>query len=821
MNRHYILALAAALAAILFLTGCNPENVIRDDDGNTPTEEAIFWGVVGHLVDYRDITPDYKGKTFTATIGSPDNGDESVRVVSLNDPGAAAECYNCLTGASITETTATHTWQDSNVGSLTWHLTGDNTSWATVDVNIPSVPGLHKIIYRSPAQGDTNGSVGDGGSAYYRFGDVIERVRDDQTREYWICVRPSFDPEGKGDSHWVSVSPLPEENIWPYNSTDPEQQGKPHEASNKMHYGLPTNIGDEIKWHQDLAEMLFAIMYPHDWQTNATNFYHKNALGFIDGLRIFNDFSKDNIRYHNEEYWKNVQRQWKAKRIVETVFGVSYEEMAAALNPNNANARGLHLLYDGYSWSVKTSNKPKLFQLHYTNGDGDKEKNMHKQTKKTVSAQVVTPRNYTESNTNFPLDVHNLTQQRPYLQETRFFSDNNPRWIVRYRTGEELSSTGRYDPQQPIPGFTGNNEVYRYYKDVYAGKNLTDAPEITEDGYIGKAHYRLGNVYKDENDDKWFVISPSGYDYSPDATQNHSTFTELVSFDHAGLQISADGSKIINLPSLDEALRAYMFIWRLSMMALQMGSDVSMEMNFMDGHTILNIRDYGNVEVKKLLQSIVAQNNHPRQSSLACCIAYNGAGGIFQPLVRCVMNIQNANNNPTFYCWTKYPSAPNSQTQFVQNFSNVDIMLQDIADQTMVSRYATDTYAVQPLDVLYSPSSDAVTPRSIRSRTDDRALNVRNYFYDMATFRNETFPGSMWNEPILVFRYTRVMDRGDGDYSPTTVDEHTLTLVHERSWDRDYQDIVSNISMVFDSAVGMHLNGKPYHYPTWKEIQND
>ena len=815
MKKNSIIALVA-VATCLLLISCNKNGLDPDVNGDTPTEENIFWNVVGQLVDNREITPDYKGKTFKANIGSPDSGDESVRIVSVNDPGAAVARYNTLTGASITETTPAYTWQHKEVGSLVWQLGDGKTSWASVDVDIPSVPSLRKIIYRSPAQGDTNGSVGDNGSAYYRFGDVIKQVREDHIVEYWICVRPSFGPEGKGKSHWISVSKLPDEKIWPYN-----EKGAAFQASNNMKYGLPTLIGDEIEWHQDLAELLFAIMYPHEWQTNATNYYTENVFGSPNGLRIFNDFSLDNIRYHNEEYWKNVQRQWKAKNIVQTVFGVTYEEMAAAINPGNANARGLHLLYNGYSWNTTTSNKPKLYQVHYTNGAGNTEKNMHKQTKTTVSAQVVTPRNLTESNTNFPLDVHNLNQDTPYLSEARFFSDDAPRWIVRYATGEELSSTKNYDPQQPIAGFHQNNEVYRYYNDVFPDKNLTDEPEVTNDGYVGKAHYRWGDVYTDENGDKWFVICPAGSLYGNDEANEHSTFSELVSFDHAGIQVTADGARITNLPSLNEALRAYMFLWRLSMNAMGMGSDESMQMNYMDGHTILNIRDYASVEAKKLLQGIKAQNGHPRQDSNACCIAYNGGNGLFQPLVRCVMNIQFEGNMPKFYCWTKYPSAPDTQTQFVQNFSDVSITLQDIADQTMVNRYAPDTYAVQPLSQIYSPASDGVTRRNIRSQTDDRARNVRNYFYDMQTFRNETFPGSMWNEPVLVFRYTRVSDRGDSDYSRTTVDEHTLTLLHDRGWNHEYQDIVSNNTSVFESAIGMYLNGQPYHMHTWREMLND
>ena len=821
MKRIYI-PILCTVAVCCSLVSCNPEGLEPDKYGDTPAEEDVFWNVVGQLVDSKNITPDYKGKTFKATIGSPDGGDESVRIVSVNDLGAAVSRFNILTGESITETTPFKDWRNNAVGRLTWTLSNDNTCWATVDVSIPAVPGLHKIIYRSPEQGDTNGSVGDDGSAYYRFGDVIKRFRqEDGALEYWVCVRPAFGPEGKAKSHWVSVSPLPMSHIWPYNSSRSDQKGRPFTASNGMEYGLPTLIGDDVEWHQDLAELLFAIMYPHEWQTNAINNYSTNMFGVINGLRIFNDFSKDNIKYHNEEFWKKVQSGWRSKDIVQTVFGVTYDEMAAALNPNNANAQGLHLLYNGYSWNTTTSNKPKLYQLHYTSGEGDKEKNMHKQTKTTVSAQVVTPRNQVESNTNFPLDVFNLYLNRPYLSETRFFGDAAPRWIVRYATGEDLSSNGHYDPQQPISGFTGADEVYRYYKDVYQDKNLTDEPEITDDGYVGKSHYRWGNVYRDENQDKWFVINPSGFDYDDPTCHEHSLYTELISFDHAGIQVSADHMKATNLPSLEEAYRMIPFLFRLANQSMNYQSDQHAELIEGDGLTYLNIKNYGGIELKKIMQAIKAQDNDPRNASIACCIAYdNGQGSMFQPLMRLVVNCQNAKRDPHYYCWTKYPSAPNTQTQFVQNFSNVDIMLQDIADKTMVTRYAPDTYAVQPLSKLYWPQSDDTQQRSIRNSVDDRALDIRNYFYDRDAFENMTSPGSMWNEPVLVIRYTRVRDLGDSNYSPTTVDGHTLTLVHERPWDDyDYYEIVDNLSTVWMSIGEQYLNGQKRSLKTWRELQ--
>ena len=472
------------------------------------TEEDRFWDVVGQLVDVKDINHDYKGKTFTPTIGSPDGSDESVRIVAVNSLAAAVSRYNNLTGADIDEDTQAHTFKDNAVGTLTWNKSSDNTCWATVDANIPSVPSLRKIIYRSPEQGDVNGSVGENGSAYYRFGDVIERFRDDDgTTEYWICVRPSFGPEGKEKSHWVCVSPLPKENVWPYN----DGKDTPFVASNGFNYSLPDDLRSDPEWYQDLAEMLFAIMYPTEWSNNITSYSSLNLLGNPSGLPIFNDWHCNKINLHNIYFWQNVQKQWKEKGLVQKIFGITYDEMAKAINPDPNNpGRGLHFLYDEFSWSTRFSNKPKLYQIHYTHGTKDTEKNMHKQTKSAPCSQVVVPNNKTEGNTNYPFDFYALNYARtPYMKEARFFGDDAPRWTIRYAVGKELSTSGKYDAQQPIPGFDANHEVYRYYRHVLQ-KNLTDAPEETkkpsDQSGLANMQYgflQAGTVIQDENGTNW------------------------------------------------------------------------------------------------------------------------------------------------------------------------------------------------------------------------------------------------------------------------------------------------------------------------------
>jgi len=430
--------------------------------------------------------------------------------------------------------------------------------------------------------------------------------------------------------------------------------------------------------------------------------------------------------------------------------------------------------------------------------------------------------------------VYKVSSAQPFLSEARFFGDAAPRWIVRYRTGAELSSTGNYDPQQPIPGFTANDEIYRYYKHVFPEKNLTDEPEVTVEGggygYSGRAHYRWGNVYKDEKGDKWFVANQAGNDLGGDDPSNErSPYTELISFGTAGLTPLSNNARITNLPTLDQALRCFLFLYQLTTSAIDRNTDDLLDEDPIAGKSSLNILRNAGVDVRKIMQAINAQDADPRNASLACCIAYRDPSTtIGQALLRCVVNFQNPQRDPNMYLWTLYPSAPDTQTQFVQNFSSVKILLQDIADQTLVNRYATDTYAVQPLAPQTKPDSDLNTPRSKRTQADERARDVRNYYYDQTQFNNLTYPGSMWNEPVLVFRYTRVKDLGDNDYSKTTVDGHTLTLVAERDWavggasrDESYDMVKMYASTMWRNLELIRLNGQHYQLKTWQEIKDN
>lgn len=815
-----------ALWVLLCLASCNRSGLDPEEGSDNPTEESVFWDVVGQLVAYGDITPDYKGKTFKAHIGTPDGGDESVRVVAVNDLGAAVARYNTLTGASITETTPSHTYSNKEVGTLTWNLSGDNTSWATVDVNVPAVPGLRKIIYRSAEQGDVNGSVGDDGSAYYRFGDVIQRQTTTGT-EYWICVRPSFGPEGKGKSHWVSVSPLPQSNLWPYYNT-----GEPFVPSNDMQYGLPYNLGKATEWHQDLAELLFAIMYPHDWFTNATNYYHVSRLGFIDGLRIFNDFQVGNIGYHNEAFWNLVQVQWKNRDLVRKIFGISYEQMEQALNPHVQDPAGIHFLYYGHEWLTRVSNTAKLFDAHYTHGADNTQKNMHKETKKTVSAQVVVTDNKTEGNNNFSFNFYILqTQAKPYIEEPRFFGDNAPRWTVRYMTGEELSSSGNYDPQQPIPGFSQvDGETYRYYRDVMKNKNLTDPPEVTVaenniendkekqnlTSFDGIGHYGFGDVLTDQSGFHWFVVRISGGSQEQNPLTEKSPYAELVSFE--GVVPSASKLVANTIATRDKIIRVSMPLWHLFKEAY--GNSESVNSN---GYKVKeNVKAHAGVDLTHIMQEVSIERYgeaNAKGGTELCSLGYFEEGSANQHLIRYITE-RGVGNSMITVLYDKYPSV-NTYTNIYPEltsaqFNGDPIYLQDVTDQAKVDAHARDYMAEAPF-------FGTQERRQIRTTTDDRAKDINNYLYYRNIWDLKAQPLGMWNEPVLLLRATAIYDRGEYEgYATMTIDGHELTMKsrglpnHTENMDNPYAWL--HAAMIYQRAQDRYVNGTHQAEPSWQSV---
>ena len=459
------------LAAVLMcglgitVTSCS------DDDDEPKSEEqkereaqqkaSNFWSVVGQLVSVDDVTEEYEGKTFEATYGIADATNATTRIVNTNDMQTAAQRFaNLVDADDINENTTSYKWSDPEIGSMTYTRGGDPSNWATVDVNIKAVPGLQRIIYREGGSGD-NGKFE--GNAYYRFGDVVSRTvtaasdpnktNDDrgkedkyQITEYWICVRPSFGPEGKQDSHWVCVNTVTDKNY------------KYYKASNGTEYWLPTALKTDKENMQNFAEMLYAICYPVAWYENAVQHHKDGKLWGFSGVPIFTDFTSKSLESHDQNFWQSVQDGWRHNYIAEYALNlVSFNDLVTI-----ASMDGVHLLYKGYSWWFTTSWNCELWEAVYTSGDTDEELNMHH----------VEYNNPEKNMKNIMFDVRGMGQ--PIGSYNGFFNDDRmTRWAIRHATGKELASDKKYKVDEPI---TGVKEEYRYY-----GSNIDDNEDYLEE----------------------------------------------------------------------------------------------------------------------------------------------------------------------------------------------------------------------------------------------------------------------------------------------------------------------------------------------------
>ena len=269
----------------------SPDNGQSEEQADKDLADAVtFWGVVGQLSD-TPMPDNWKNATYEPSIGVPDGTNSAIRIVSCTDEESAAARAADLLGADITTETADYTYQNDIVGTLTYRKTG-GASLATVDVSIKQMPGLSQIIYKTPEQMGQNASFS--GTAYYRFGDVVTKTNSSGKTEYGVCIRPSFNPAGKGESHWISVSKLPNENILP-------KENKYLKDGSKVTFNLPKNLVSSQEYMVDLAELLYAMTDARQW---AYNLIKDDGYKKLKYLWDF-DFKK-RFEYHDHTYFNDV-----------------------------------------------------------------------------------------------------------------------------------------------------------------------------------------------------------------------------------------------------------------------------------------------------------------------------------------------------------------------------------------------------------------------------------------------------------------------------------------------------------------------------------
>ena len=453
-------------------TSCNDDDLTEEEKREQQVEEdneqyllaADFWRVVGQLSNAEVLPDNWQDETFEPGIGIPSDKSATTRIVLTNDARAAVESFANLTGADVTNHNI-YIWKHK-IGTLTYERINDGTGWASVDVDIKQMPGLKRIIYCTPEQQGLNATFS--GTPYYRFGDVIKKRNDLGDWEYWVCVRPCFSPEGKGDMHWMCLGNL--------SSTDYETLE--YKGSQWWwHKSLTTKV-EHIK---NLTEMTYAIMNPDEWMDYYTNNPKKN---------LFHDFTFNNIAYHNRHFWKMVQNAWNeplksgdeaGKTVFELVMRRKMSEVKAdtAINFFYGKAQGPRR-----TWPINLQ----VARLKFTDF-------------RTIDIQ-----SYSKRADQYKFDIREYSKTGHGVSSTYFIRDAYI-YPLRYATGQQLlgSDPGYYQSMAKVNGI---EDVYvfnkRYNQEIGSGAEMVVFTEMSskikpmkdvakED--IGKLLAKNGKIY--------------------------------------------------------------------------------------------------------------------------------------------------------------------------------------------------------------------------------------------------------------------------------------------------------------------------------------
>ena len=760
-NKNFFRAVLAAVWSIVFVTGvvsCKENDT--DNGGSNESDvplieneqEALGWRLISILTDEGTAPSGWQDKTFEPTIGKAVDGDPYTRVVSTNDVNAAAARFAELADnpAGFSEVMSGYSYSVEGMGKLTYKRGSETEPYlAQVDVDLKQVPHLKKSLYQTPAQQGNNATVT--GTAYYRFGDVVQ----DGEGSYWVCVRPSFGPEGKGDSHWISVSiPLPKKNIYEYHG-------------NNNDYYLPTGLGESVEHMQNLCEMLYAMLYPSNWLHNISS---------SPKPKMFHDFSYSNYKYHNVYFWQRVERLWEENNLYTKVFGCSMDAIKEAIDNNNS---GLNFVYSGKSWLAGWNGG--VYHAQFTNGSG-KESNMHKLQKSTVKKNLK----------NMPIDF------RQQVDPNLFDNDGRLRFVLRYKNGKQLSSNGRYDPKTAISGAT---DVYVYNK-VYDVK-LTNDPEVTPQEYLysKRGYYVTGDVVLDVNGTSWICLQESPNDkQTPD-----NNYAYFVSFE----QKAIGTGPVLNLPSKKLAMQ---LLFGLSTVYSNYHSGNAY--TSMDYKKIANMKEYAHVDMDEIfalrdtLHTFGAGNSEHENALFVSTLYYGDDGQLY--VLRLVNDLTASQMSyERVWSWRFYDS-------YTRNLysSPKKMLLSDLSKSSVISEYNQDRWVRQPW-ITFSPQKK-LTPSSGYLTDVQNVENLSNYLYKSGrSWLKNQIPTNMYREPITIFAVKRVADTGvaNNTFEDGTrfVRVNLMSQVDEDMFGKDYKTDAP-LQIYREQANHMYLNDEAYRW---------
>jgi hypothetical protein len=342
-------------------------------------------------------------------------------------------------------------------------------------------------------------------------------------------------------------------------------------------------------------------------------------------------------------------------------------------------------------------------------------------------------------------------------------------------------------------------------------------------------HYRYFNFYKDQDGNRWFPVKCAGGEFSDNAP-----FTYFISFE--GLKASADGRRITNLPNRDMAMKMMTWLF-MGMTNFSITTDDALN----EDNGLFNPRfDYKNmaltagVHPHHLWKAIIPEGVRIEAKVLVAAVGYtdddNSTGQ--QKLIRWIDFPDDyvgtggtLERMPRMYFWTSYPKFQTADKFFPTVFTGDPIYLQDAASAASIALHAEEPYVYSPLvQNFYSNVADAAV-LSPRKEPIEAAKLATNYIYNQNSWGQYQIPLDIWREPVLLFRVTRLYDRGDDEYATRSENGITLYPYHvEPNIDEDGDYRLDSYRFIIDYTLDdayknqyYWVDGKQVTPPTYRE----
>ena len=472
---------------------------VGPEAGPTDTEEAHMaarWLIA--LTDMDGFTDDWASKTYEPTIGEPSQTQATTRVVCVADLDYAKMNFSAITDIDESKLSTTQTQTIDGVGSLTWTPSAEGASnLAVVDVNTKLIPHLSRIVYCTKEQMGDNG--GYKGTAYYRFGDVIE----DNQGYYWVCVKPAFG-SGSGsqnESYWINVFNRDPTNgkgsngrvpLIPDNLIQKKYDNEYSGNTILFPYGTACDL-DQVHL---LSNLVWALLDPEAYHKTVGNGTKAIGLGGYE------------YQYNGEKFLKRVAQQWKENHIWEKLFNRTYEQMK--------QFKKLNYYYYGYSWKYGMGSRCQAW-LHSTQKFS---KDKGSWSGDEVRYECYEPgsgfdiRRYCSDPDQNPKTASNGTGQNGYAPATQFTSSAGY-WYVRCLPSAKLQKTSSH--ASVYVNIKNMAEIYRYnasYKIIAGDNNPVEnendiASEVApEDIAVGNILGRNGKFYTNAKYARQFGTEP-------------------------------------------------------------------------------------------------------------------------------------------------------------------------------------------------------------------------------------------------------------------------------------------------------------------------